>query len=120
MKIAVTSTGKNLDSQMDPRFGRCTYFIIADVENNKLKSHKVIKNLAMDQRGGAGIAAAQVLGNEKVEVIITGDVGPNAFATLNQLGIKMYQAKGTVKEVINDFIKHELKEFKEPGNFNKA
>jgi len=120
MKIAVTATGEGLDSEVDPRFGRCAYFIIAEIENNELKDHKAIKNPAADNRGGVGIASAQLMGNEKIEVVITGNVGPNAFATLEQLKIKMYQAKGTVKEVIEDFIKNELTELKESGDFNKV
>ena len=120
MKIAITSTGKDLDSQVDPRFGRCAYFIIVDVEDSEIKSTKAIENSAVQQRGGAGIASAQLVGNEKVEAVITGNVGPNAFATLDQLGIKVYQAEGTVKEVVEDFIKNELKELKEPGDFAQA
>ena len=30
MKVAITSTGDNLESKLDQRFGRCGYFIIYD------------------------------------------------------------------------------------------
>jgi predicted Fe-Mo cluster-binding NifX family protein len=120
MKIAVSSTGKDLDCKIDPRFGRCAYFIIVEIENKEVKDSKTIKNPATEQSGGAGTAAAQLVGNEKVEAVITGNVGPNAFTTLDKLGIKVYQAEGTVKEVIEDFIEGELAEVEEPEEFGKA
>ena len=114
MKIAISSTGKEMESQVDTRFGRCPYFIIVDIENKKIKGKKIIKNEAMAQRGGAGISAAEVVGNEKVSAVITVNIGPRAVGIIQQLGIKIYQAQGTVKEVIQNFIGGKLKEIKSP------
>ena len=36
MKIAISSTGKTLESEIDPKFGRCAYFLIIDVDNKKI------------------------------------------------------------------------------------
>ena len=33
MRIAITSRGQDLDARIDPRFGRCEYFLIIDFEN---------------------------------------------------------------------------------------
>ena len=56
MKIAVSAAGNTLDSLVDPRFGRCAYFIIADVEGNEIKNVEAVENPAMMIRGG-GIQA---------------------------------------------------------------
>ena len=114
MKIAISSTGKEIESQVDVRFGRCPYFIIVDIENKKLKSKKTIENAAMAQRGGAGISAAEVVGNEKVNAVITVNMGPRAFEVLQQLGIKVYQAQGKIKDVVQQFIDGKLKEISLP------
>jgi len=53
MKIAVSSTGQDLNSQISPVFGRCAFFVIADVENNKIKNSKAVENKAIMQAGGA-------------------------------------------------------------------
>ena len=66
MKLAISSTGEGLESQVDARLGRCPYFVIVEIEGNKIKSEKTIKNTAMIQGGGAGITAAEIIGNENV------------------------------------------------------
>ncbi len=116
MKIAVSSTGESIESQPSPFFGRCDYFIILDIENNKIKNTKAIKNEALMQPGGAGVMSAQTVGNEKVEAVISNSFGPRAFDILSQLNIKTYKSKGkTVKEDADLFIKKELEEIKNPG-----
>ena len=110
MKIAISSSGEALDSLVDPRFGRCPFFMIAEVENKKIKNSKAIKNTAMLQGGGAGITAAQIIGNEKVEVVIAISFGPRAFGVLSELDIEMYQGiQGTVEENIQQLIDGKLK-----------
>lgn len=107
-KICVTSTGDNLDSALDPRFGRCGNFIIVDTESLEFKA---VSNPNAEATGGAGIQSAQLVANEGAETVITGNVGPNAFQTLSSLGIKVYTgAKGTVKEVIQQYKDGKLKE----------
>ncbi len=108
MKVAISSTGNTLESQVDPRFGRCAYFIIAEVESGKLKEWKAIPNPGMAAMGGAGISAAQKVADEGVKTIITGNIGPRAAAVFQQVGIQVYQATGTVKEALESWIKGEL------------
>ena len=78
MKICVSSTGKDLDAQVNPRFGRCSYFLVVDTET---MSFEYISNESAMASGGAGIQAAQTVAKAGVKVIITGNVGPNAFQT---------------------------------------
>ena len=98
MKVCVSSTGPDLESQVDPRFGRCSVFVIADAETMDFES---LANDAAGATGGAGISAAQSVAAKGVEAVITGNVGPNAFTTLSASGIRVFTgASGTVKEAI--------------------
>ncbi|MGB2698385.1 MAG: NifB/NifX family molybdenum-iron cluster-binding protein [Candidatus Zixiibacteriota bacterium] len=108
MKIAISSQGEDLEAMVDPRFGRCTYFIIYDSETKKIEG---LSNPALEAMGGAGILAAQLIADKGAEVVITGNVGPNAFQTLNQANIKIYGgASGTVKDSLKKFENGELNE----------
>jgi len=104
MKIAISSTGKTLESELDARFGRCAYFLIVEIEDEKVKDVKAIENTAKAQRGGAGITAGEIVANEKVDVVITENLGPRAFSVFGQFGIKVYSGKGKIKNVVKDFI----------------
>ncbi len=108
MKIAVSSTGSDIDSQVDSRFGRCSYFIIYDTETEKIES---IKNEGSGAMGGAGVLSAQTIINKGIDILITGNVGPNAFHTLTAGGVKIYGgATGTLKEALEMYNKGELKD----------
>jgi predicted Fe-Mo cluster-binding NifX family protein len=106
MKICVTATAGSLDSQIDPRFGRCAYFIIVDSETMQFEA---IQNIAAGASGGAGINAAQTIADKGVKLLITGNVGPNAFGALSAASIEVATgAFGTVREAIEKFKKGEL------------
>jgi len=110
MKIAISSTGKDLESEVDARFGRCSYFLIVSIENNKIKDFKAIENTAKDQMGGAGISAGEIIAKQKVDAIITVNVGPRAFSVFEQFGIKIYQGEGKIKKAVQKFLDKKLKE----------
>ncbi len=102
MKIAVTSSGQELASQVDPRFGRAKYFVVVDEETNEFTAHDNGQNLAAAQ--GAGIQAGQNVAALGVGAVVTGNVGPKAFTTLSAAGVKIYiGASGSVKDVIEQF-----------------
>jgi len=108
MKIGVTSTGKDLNAQVDPRFGRCQYFLIIDSET---MNFEIIPNESAMASGGAGIQAAQMIAKTGTKVVLTGNVGPNAFQTLSAAGIKVVTGvDGTVKDAIERYKQGELKE----------
>ncbi len=101
MKIALTSTGKTLNSQVDPRFGRAASFIIFDVETGEINVVNNTQNANLPQ--GAGIQAAQNVSRCGVDYVITGHCGPKAFRTLQSAGIKiLVGASGTVGEMIEN------------------
>jgi len=101
MKICVSATGNSLEAALDPRFGRCLYLVIVDSETMQFEA---IPNMAAGSTGGAGIQAAQTIANKEVKVVITGNIGPNAFEALSAAGIEIVTgASGTVKEVIDQY-----------------
>ena len=96
MKICVTATAGDLNAQVDPRFGRCQYFVIVDSET---MAFEAMANEAIAAPGGAGIQAAQTMVNKGVNVVISGNIGPNAFQVLSTAGVKIATgAYGTVQE----------------------
>lgn len=98
MKVAVTTTGNQLDSVIDPRFGRCAYFLIIDTED---MSFKAFPNESGTLGGGAGIQSAQFVGSKGAQAVITGNCGPNAVNTLSAAGIKVILGQnGTAKEAV--------------------
>jgi predicted Fe-Mo cluster-binding NifX family protein len=107
MKIAITSMGGKLEDKVDPRFGRCHYFILFDTETNKFEA---VENTGAQGRGGVGILSGQLMADKEVEVVLTGSCGPNAFQTLQTAGIKVISgATGTVQDTIDKFKSGELK-----------
>ena len=101
MKIAITSSGKSLDSQVDARFGRAAYFIIIDTETMKFS---LIENESAAASGGAGISSAKAIIDAGAEAVLTGNCGPNAERTLSAAGVKLYTgASGTVTEAVELF-----------------
>ncbi|MDF2956457.1 MAG: putative Fe-Mo cluster-binding protein [Candidatus Alkanophagales archaeon MCA70_species_1] len=108
MRVCVTATSDGLDAQVDPRFGRCQYFVIVDSETMEFEA---VRNESADAPGGAGIQAAQTVVSLGVEAVITGNVGPNAFQTLSAAGIRVFTgAHGTVKDAVEMFKRGELRE----------
>ena len=93
-----------LKEVMNNRFGRCNSFTFVTIENNEIVEVKSVANDAQGAMGGAGIQAAQIIGNNGATEVIVGNLGPNAANSLSALNIKIYQAQGgslTVKELID-------------------
>jgi predicted Fe-Mo cluster-binding NifX family protein len=102
MKIAVTSTGKTLDSQVDPRFGRAACFIVVDTDVMDVLN--VLENENVAAGGGAGISSAKAVIDAGAEAVLTGNCGPNAERTLTAAGVKLFTgATGTVAEAVELF-----------------
>lgn len=109
MKIVITSSGTDLQAQMDPRFGRAGYFICIDTDSNDFQAVDNAQNLNAPQ--GAGIQAAEKVSRLGAKCLITGNCGPKAFRALQAAGIKIYTgAKGTVGEAVDQFNSGKLTE----------
>ena len=88
-KIAISSDGPGLTSMVDPRFGRAGGFVVHDTANS---ATSYIDNGASQVLGqGAGIATAERMAEENVEIVLSGYVGPKAFQALQAAGIKVCQ-----------------------------
>jgi len=112
MKIAISSMDENIEGNVSDVFGRCPYFIIAEIKDNKIEKTETIKNKSIDQTSGAGVSTAQFVAEQDVKVVITGNVGPRALDVLSQFDIKIYSGDGIIKEVLQEFIDGKLKEIK--------
>lgn len=102
MKIAVTSKGSDLESQVDPRFGRAKYILIIDSDTLAFEAVDNAEN--MNAFKGAGIQAATLISDKGAEVLLTGHCGPNAFTTLNAAGVKVVNdVDGMVLDAVTSF-----------------
>lgn len=102
MKIAVTSQGTNLDSQVDPRFGRAAYILIVDTETFEFEVLDNKENA--NALKGAGIQAASMVSDKSAEALLTGYCGPKAFMTLEAAKIRVAnEIEGTVRDAVKSF-----------------
>jgi len=101
MKIAVSSSERDLSAQIDPRFGRCAYFVIVETDD---MSFEAFNNESIALGGGAGIQAAQFVASKGAEAVLTGNCGPNAVQTLGASHVEVFVGQsGTVKEAIEKY-----------------
>ena len=105
MVVCVSSTGPDLDSPVDPRFGRCRFLIFSKADS----SWEAVENPNGTLSGGAGIKNAQLIIDRGAHALLTGNCGPNAFGTLSAAGVQVYTgADGTVGEAIERYGRGEL------------
>lgn len=100
MKIAITSTGNNLESKLDQRFGRCGFFVIYDTETRGIE---FIPNPNKDIEEGAGPASVQLVASRNVQKIVSGEFGIKIKSLLDSLKIQMIilkQPEKSISEII--------------------
>jgi len=113
MKIAISATGPDLDAQVDPRFGRCRYFVVADLETTQFEA---LENSGAMGSGGVGISVAQMIAGKGVEAVITGNCGPNAHQALSAAGIKVITGvTGKISDAIEDYKSGKLQASSQPN-----
>jgi predicted Fe-Mo cluster-binding NifX family protein len=101
MKVAVSAKGPFLNSAVDPRFGRCLYFVIVETDD---MSFEAVENANSSLGGGAGIQSAGLIAQKGVRKVLTGNCGPNAHQTLTAAGIEVVvDCSGTVSDVVERF-----------------
>ena len=98
MKIAITSTGDTVNSTIDSRFGRCTFFAIHDTET---KSTEFFINPSKEAQEGAGPAAVQFVAAHKVSKIVSGEFGMKIKSLLESLNIEMITNKDSATKIVD-------------------
>lgn len=118
MKICISAFGKDPDSEVDPQFGRCNYFLIIDPDEGSVTS---IKNPGSEASSGAGIRAAEAVVGARVDTLLTGSVGPNSFSVLSEAGIEIYSGvRGTVSSSLREYQSGKLPILKSPNASNHS
>lgn len=112
MKIAFTTTGKDWESLIDPRFGRTEFIVLFDDSNDEFTCIDNREDGEVEH--GAGPKTAQKLFDLKPDVLITGNgPGGNAARVLEKLNLKIFVGAGekTVKEAYEAYKSGQLSEF---------
>jgi predicted Fe-Mo cluster-binding NifX family protein len=110
MIIAVTAQGVDLDADVDPRFGRAAAFVILDTDAGAVRA---LDNRETSLSGhGAGIQTARLMADQKIQVVLTGHCGPNAYRALHAAGVRVYTGvtAGTVRDAVQQFQAGRLQE----------
>jgi len=101
MKVYVSSAAPTIFSEVDQKFGRCSYFLVYDTETRKTR---IIENVSSDTGQGAGVSTSRKIVSEGANVVITGNIGPRAFEILSASGVTIFLAEEmSVKEAIADY-----------------
>lgn len=104
MKVAITSTGNTLDSKLDSRFGRCSFFVIYNTGN---QSVEFIPNPNKDNLEGAGPASAQLVASQGVTLVVSGEFGAKVKSIFDSLKIQLVMIPdekktiGTIMEMLD-------------------
>jgi len=100
-RIAITAVKPSLDAAVDPRFGRCAYFVMVDVETGDMEA---VKNTSPVSGGHAGVESAETIASKGATVLLTGRCGSNASDALSRRGIQVVSGcSGTVREVVKQY-----------------
>jgi predicted Fe-Mo cluster-binding NifX family protein len=106
LKVAITSKGKDMDSMLDERFGRASYFIIADTDSDDFKA---FENTNISSAHGTGVQVAQFVVGLGAKALITGNVGPNAMRVIKASGMEAFRANSmTVRKALKSFSEGKL------------
>jgi predicted Fe-Mo cluster-binding NifX family protein len=101
MKIAVSASSSDFGASVDPRFGRCPYFLFIDTETMEFEA---VENPNISSASGAGIQSAQLIANMGAKALLTGSCGPNAFQTLQAAGVEVIVGiMGGIKEAVEQY-----------------
>ena len=105
IKICAAASSEDVKAEIDARFGRCGYFVFFTIQDKEIINTEIVQNSGASQGGGAGIRAAEQLGEAGADILIAETIGPKAENILEQLNIKIVKKSGIVKAVVEEYIK---------------
>lgn len=109
MKIAIASSGRDMQAQLDPRFGRAPFFVVYDTDTEQFQVVDNAVNLNAAQ--GAGIQSAQNVASTGADAVIGANFGPKAVQVLQAAGLRMFLCDAsTVGEALDKYTAGELVE----------
>lgn len=109
MKVAFTTSGRDLTARLDRRFGRAPGFLIYDLQSETFDVIDNEQNLNAPQ--GAGIQSAETVARSGAEAIVTGHCGPKAFRVLLAARVKIFTTDAsTVGEALDRYRSGNLSE----------
>ncbi len=90
-----------MDAQVEPRFGRCPYFLVVDPETMRFEA---FHNEASTASSGAGTQTVLAFQQRDVTVVLTGQVGPKAQQALEAAGIEVVTGvSGRVRDAVEAY-----------------
>jgi len=112
MILLISAQQPRLDGPVESRFGRSPWLVKVNTETLQWEA---FANPGASQSGGAGVAAAQFVINQKANAVISGDFGPNAAGAFRAAGIDMHlftHEITTVQQAVDSFKQEKLPAFK--------
>lgn len=114
MKVIMPVKNDNgWEAELNSRFGRTPFFAVVNMDKDELE---FINNTAQNAPSGAGVEAAQIVADQKADLMFAPNVGPRAFSGLEKLNMKIYLANGSIKNAVKAYKNDELEELSEPTN----
>jgi predicted Fe-Mo cluster-binding NifX family protein len=113
--VAISANGKDIDADVEPRFGRARFFILVDPITQQWEPFDNLANLSSLQSVGV-LTAKNLTRNQAVQTVVTGNCGPKAFEELKGAGVKVFlNAQGTVRQALHKLRLGELEEAPGPN-----
>lgn len=88
MIIGIPADIEDMNGPVSGSFGRAPYYFIYDEE---MRSGHFVQNTAATAQGGAGVKAAQILVDQKAEVVISPQLGENAAMVLKDSNMDLFK-----------------------------
>jgi predicted Fe-Mo cluster-binding NifX family protein len=112
MKIAISSTGADLDDLVDPRFSKCRYYIFVDTDTRQTK---VVENPTAFVCVFRDTTTGNLVAGEKTDVVLTGHIGSKSAKILLAAGVRIYTGvSGKISDALEAFQSGRLEELMVP------